>query len=199
MENNRFPEALTFDDILLIPRKAMVQPPIERFKKMYDPRNYTIPEDRKRMMHCITREFIKDEEDFPCVKCFRGGLEFLERNRQADSWLLQIECFDPHEPFFAPRRFRDAMANVAVVVETSEEGDHGTAFGIEDDGGGGTVYLPPGQFLSGTIYLKSNVTLRLAAGSTLLGSTDLKDYPPTVPALRLASWVAASGTRSSAS
>jgi polygalacturonase len=50
--------------------------------------------------------------------------------------------------------------------------------------GGGTVYLPPGKFLSGTIYLKSNVTLRLAAGSTLLGSTDLKDYPPTVPALR---------------
>jgi len=50
--------------------------------------------------------------------------------------------------------------------------------------GGGTVYLPPGAFLSGTIYMKSNVTLRLAAGSILLGSTDLKDYPPTVPALR---------------
>lgn len=50
--------------------------------------------------------------------------------------------------------------------------------------GGGTVYLPPGAFLSGTIYLKSRVTLRLAAGCTLLGSTELKDYPPTVPALR---------------
>ncbi|MGB2864322.1 MAG: glycoside hydrolase family 28 protein, partial [Sedimentisphaerales bacterium] len=50
--------------------------------------------------------------------------------------------------------------------------------------GGGTVYLSPGTFLSGTIYFKSGVTLRLAAGSTLLGSTDLKDYPPTVPAFR---------------
>jgi polygalacturonase len=50
--------------------------------------------------------------------------------------------------------------------------------------GGGTVYFPPGVFLSGTIYLKSNVTLRLAAGCTLLGSTDLKDFPSTVPALR---------------
>lgn len=88
--------------------KAMVEPPIERFKKMYDPRNYTIPEDGKRMMHCITREFIKDEADFPCVRCFRGGMEFLDQNRDADQWLLQIECFDPHEPFFAPRRFRDA-------------------------------------------------------------------------------------------
>ena len=50
--------------------------------------------------------------------------------------------------------------------------------------GGGTVYLPPGTFLSGTIYFKTGVNLRLAAGCTLLGSTDLKDYPPTVQAFR---------------
>jgi polygalacturonase len=50
--------------------------------------------------------------------------------------------------------------------------------------GGGIVYLPPGAFLSGTIYFKSGVTLRLAAGCTLLGSTDLKDYPPTVQEFR---------------
>ena len=50
--------------------------------------------------------------------------------------------------------------------------------------GGGTVYLPPGNFLSGTIYLKTGVTLHLDSGCTLLGSTNLKDYPPTVPAFR---------------
>jgi len=50
--------------------------------------------------------------------------------------------------------------------------------------GGGTVYLPPGTFLSGTIYMKSGVMLKLDAGCTLLGSTDLKDYPPTVQAFR---------------
>lgn len=50
--------------------------------------------------------------------------------------------------------------------------------------GGGIVYLPPGTFLSGTIYFKSGVTLKLAAGCTLLGSAELKDYPPTVPAFR---------------
>jgi polygalacturonase len=49
---------------------------------------------------------------------------------------------------------------------------------------GGTVYLPPGRFLSGTILLKSGVTLRLDNGCTLLGSTSLNDYPPTVAALR---------------
>jgi hypothetical protein len=52
------------------------------------------------------------------------------------------------------------------------------------ESGGGTVYLPPGTYLSGTIYFKSNVTLRLATGCTLLGSKNLKDYPPTVQAFR---------------
>lgn len=50
--------------------------------------------------------------------------------------------------------------------------------------GGGTVYLAPGTFLSGTVYMKTGVTLKLAAGSTLLGSKDLKDYPPTVQDFR---------------
>jgi len=50
--------------------------------------------------------------------------------------------------------------------------------------GGGTVYLAPGTFLSSTIYMKTGVTLKLAAGCTLLGSKNLKDYPPTVQAFR---------------
>ena len=58
------------------------------------------------------------------------------------------------------------------------------AIGACSQSGGGTVYLPPGTYLSGTIYFKSGVTLRLAAGSKLLGSKNLKDYPPTVQAFR---------------
>ena len=50
--------------------------------------------------------------------------------------------------------------------------------------GGGTVHLTGGVFLSGTIYMKSGVTLRIDPGGTLLGSADLKHYPPTVPAFR---------------
>ena len=50
--------------------------------------------------------------------------------------------------------------------------------------GGGTVYFAPGTFLSGTIFMKTGVTLKLAAGCTLLGSKDLKDYPPTIQAFR---------------
>lgn len=42
--------------------------------------------------------------------------------------------------------------------------------------GGGLVRLPAGTYLCGTIYLKSNVELRLEAGATILGSPDRADY-----------------------
>jgi polygalacturonase len=51
-------------------------------------------------------------------------------------------------------------------------------------GGGGTLHFPAGTYLSGTLFLKSRVTLHLDAGATLRGSRDLRDYPSTVPALR---------------
>ena len=50
--------------------------------------------------------------------------------------------------------------------------------------GGGTVSFPTGRYLTGTLFLKSRVTLRLEAGALLLGSPRLEDYPPTVPAVR---------------
>jgi polygalacturonase len=50
--------------------------------------------------------------------------------------------------------------------------------------GGGVVLLPAGTYLSGTLELKSGVTLHLAAGSRLVGGTSLEDYPERVPALR---------------
>jgi polygalacturonase len=42
--------------------------------------------------------------------------------------------------------------------------------------GGGTVYFPAGDYLSGTIRLLSNVTLQLDAGATLWASTEPSDY-----------------------
>jgi polygalacturonase len=50
--------------------------------------------------------------------------------------------------------------------------------------GNGTVYFPAGRYVSGTLYLKSNVTLYLDQNAVLLGSTDLDDYPQTIPDYR---------------
>jgi polygalacturonase len=43
--------------------------------------------------------------------------------------------------------------------------------------GGGEVAVPAGEYLIGSIELKSNTTLRLGEGAHLLGSPDLADYP----------------------
>ncbi len=96
------------------PWKAMVQPPLERFRERYSEKHYPFGKavdasSRMRVQHIVNKQWITDEENFPGPKCFASGLEFLETNRGADNWFLQIECFDPHEPFDAPARFKEAF------------------------------------------------------------------------------------------
>jgi Glycosyl hydrolases family 28 len=70
------------------------------------------------------------------------------------------------------------------------DGEHLDTAGIQAaidacaKGGGGAVLFPAGRHLSGTIFLKSRVTLHLDAGAVLLGSRKLEHYPVTVPAFR---------------
>lgn len=45
------------------------------------------------------------------------------------------------------------------------------------DSGGGRVLIPAGEYLSGTILLKSNVEIHFEHSSTLLGSPNKDDYP----------------------
>lgn len=88
------------------PWKAMVEPPWERLKEKYHAKQFTTQRRNKLSRNIINREHIKDYNDFPSVKCFDAGLEFLKTNREADNWLLHLETFDPHEPFHSPREFR---------------------------------------------------------------------------------------------
>ncbi len=45
------------------------------------------------------------------------------------------------------------------------------------DAGGGEVYFPAGRYLSGTLVVPSYTTLNISTGATLLGSTNLEDFP----------------------
>ena len=72
--------------------------------------------------------------------------------------------------------------------------DHGATGSKQDDArpafqraidacgksGGGTVYVPPGEYTSGQLYLRSGVRLYLEAGATLFASLDSRqfDSPP---------------------
>ncbi|WPR77458.1 glycoside hydrolase family 28 protein [Algoriphagus sp. NG3] len=46
--------------------------------------------------------------------------------------------------------------------------------------GGGTLFFPAGEYLTGAIQLKSNITIHLDAGALLKFSTDLEEYLPFV-------------------
>ena len=45
------------------------------------------------------------DADFAMHQTFDNGIDFLDRNGRFDNWFLQIETFDPHEPFTAPQDF----------------------------------------------------------------------------------------------
>tara|TARA_R110002124_G_scaffold67647_10_gene183645 strand:- start:475 stop:2001 length:1527 start_codon:yes stop_codon:yes gene_type:complete len=89
------------------PWKVMLEASIDRIREQYHPSQNDPASKQNPYHYMINREFIKEEADFPSVKCFSAGYEFLDRNRNADNWFLQIETFDPHEPFFAPARLKE--------------------------------------------------------------------------------------------
>lgn len=59
----------------------------------------------------INRQYQQKEEDYPIARTFHSALEFLKKNHQEDNWFLQIEEFDPHEPFVVPKKYLDMYDN----------------------------------------------------------------------------------------
>jgi arylsulfatase A-like enzyme len=55
----------------------------------------------------VNRMVIKTEEQYPQTQTFAAGLEYIRRNHKFDNWFLQIETFDPHEPFRSPDKYHE--------------------------------------------------------------------------------------------
>ena len=81
--------------------KAHVNPNLDALKAGYHPLQH------HRLNYMINRQYMAAEEDYCGPQVFGLAGEFLETNHSEDNWFLQLECFDPHEPFHAPRRFRE--------------------------------------------------------------------------------------------
>ncbi|SFE67263.1 Arylsulfatase A [Paenibacillus algorifonticola] len=70
------------------------------------------PQVRRMLLQDRTnRKYIKEQEQFPQAQTFASGLEFIERNHEESHWFLQIETFDPHEPFYSPEQFKQMYAH----------------------------------------------------------------------------------------
>lgn len=85
---------------------------------------------------CVNRSYMADEKDHPQTLTFGAGLEFIETNADSDNWMIQIETFDPHEPFFSYARYKALYPHdyeglkfdwpdYAPVEQTPEQIKHG--------------------------------------------------------------------------
>ncbi|MDQ4504469.1 sulfatase [Sinomonas sp. ASV322] len=48
----------------------------------------------------INRSYMPTEAEHSQTRTVDAGIHFIDTNHAADQWMLQIELFDPHEPFF---------------------------------------------------------------------------------------------------
>lgn len=65
------------------------------------------PDDLSWRQDWVNRQHLKTEEAMPQAQTFAKGLEFMRNNRTEENWFLQIETFDPHEPFFTQQHYKD--------------------------------------------------------------------------------------------
>lgn len=92
-----------------------------------------------------------------------------------DEILAQI-----NPPEFPDRDF--LITDFGAVAGSEQDNTDAIRSAIQacSEAGGGRVVVPEGSYLSGPIYLESNVNLHLQKGSTILFSTNPADYLPLV-------------------
>ncbi|MGW0246268.1 sulfatase [Nocardia goodfellowii] len=100
-----------------------------------------MPDDLKRMrmpiyrQDWVNRQHLDSEARHPQTRTFDAGLEFVHTNAASDDWFVQIETFDPHEPFFSHKQYKDLYPHGYTgphfdwpdykrVTETAEQVEH---------------------------------------------------------------------------
>ncbi|WP_409343060.1 sulfatase [Paenibacillus sp. MBLB4367] len=83
----------------------------------------------------INRKHTQKPGSHPQLKTFELGLDFIRCNHKEDQWFLQVETFDPHEPFHSPEPYKRYYEHdydgphfdwpaYRKVQETSEQAEH---------------------------------------------------------------------------
>lgn len=77
-------------------------------------RKVEIPDHYGMMLEqCVLNreEFKNDETLYPSVKTVCSAAQWLEKNHDADKFLLWVEPFDPHEPYDVPQKYLDMVGD----------------------------------------------------------------------------------------
>lgn len=97
---------------------ALVEPPVEQFRRQYHPTQFGGERSSHRIQGMVNEMLIKTENDYSTAKCFDSAISFLDANHHSDNWMLHLECFDPHEPFNAPEKYRQAIEETGYLGST---------------------------------------------------------------------------------
>jgi len=130
--------------------------------------------NRRPLFNYTLRFVVIAAMTFNCGLVYSTGSIFME----------DIIPFTVNQPIFPERNFNVIDFGAVGNGKTLETEAIQKAIDSCAAAHGGIVYFPPGVYLSGTIYLSSFVNLHLAKGAILRGSTNLDDFPITIPELR---------------
>jgi len=109
-----------------------------------------------------------------CPMCLCG------KNHKRMRILLILAFFISSVSFLQAKEY--VITNFGAVSDTTILSTKAIQTAIDQcTASGGKVFIPAGNYKSGTIYLKDNVTVYLEKGATLYGSPYLKDYPENLP------------------
>jgi arylsulfatase A-like enzyme len=61
---------------------------------------------RLKRQDIVNRRYMRTEAEHSQTRTVDAGIHFLQTNAAADRWLLQLELFDPHEPFFTHQAYK---------------------------------------------------------------------------------------------
>ena len=68
--------------------------------------------------HVANTRWITHEHETSTARVFQWAMDFIEDNRQNTPFYLLVDCFDPHEPWEAPRHYYERYADSAYSGRT---------------------------------------------------------------------------------
>jgi len=113
-------------------------------------------------------------QDFSYEKKLKGNLEKL-----ADSLTKHLKPWKVPSKIFKVEDFgaiADGLTINTIAIQKAIESCH--------KAGGGVVIFSSGDYVTGTIVLKSGVMIEIEKGARILGSTNLNDYPEMIESFK---------------
>jgi len=91
-----------------------ISPDMDKLVNQYDQRHYNFTKGARsghKLQFAKNKNYrMQESADFPMVRCFDSAMEFFDINQNSEDWFLQLECFDPHEPFDVPTEYKERFS-----------------------------------------------------------------------------------------